>query len=145
MAGLQMSMTLEGADKLMDKLNRTDEALRNRISVDAVRAGGEMIVNPIRARAPSKSGGLAASVDSVVRHYRQSGLAVSYTGPSYPRGSHGVFKEKGTQQRRTRKGANRGLVQPEPFVDPVVQANRSAVLGVVTSIVKRGIEVEASK
>lgn len=144
MAAIGMDIQLNGAPELVNKLNRVDAAVRNAVSVNAVRSAGEYLVVPIRARAPVRTGGLASSTDTVVRHYRQSGVSVAITGPSYPRGRHGSIIEGGTVQRRTHRGANRGIVQPDPFVDPVFQANKAAVLGIVTQELKHGIEAEVT-
>lgn len=43
------------------------------------------------------------------------------------RGNHGHLVEKGTKRRRTKKGANRGVMPAKPFAEPAFQQTQKKV------------------
>ena len=134
------SATLEGRTQLRRSLAELSLGVRLRIAVDVVAAGGRVLVGPMRAAAPDET--LARSIATVVRTYRRGGIAVSLTGPTWPLGAHGMWREKGTKDRYTRRGQYRGRIEKTPFVEPTWHTYRGRVQRLMAKTLADGIERE---
>lgn len=117
---ITLSVRLEGLDRSLAALDRqSGTALRRRV-VLGMRAGGSLLVQPIREQAPRRTGYLSRSVS--VRSGRDGSVSVG------PRAWYRHFVIRGT-----RRG-----VRANPFVDRGVDTNLGQVKDRVADVILRG-------
>lgn len=141
----KMDLQVDGGKECVRELHELDKAVRGRISQRAVSAAVAVFVEPIRQKAPRRSGDLASSVASRIRYYVRSGRVLAFAGPSYPQGAHGSIIEGGTTSRFTAKGYYRGSGPAMPFAGPAFAENVGQAESVLVSELRSGIEAEASR
>ena len=136
--------TLEGDRELIEKLKRLESLPRETAFVSAMEATMAPLESEMIARIPGSYEKLRASIGTEVRHYRQSGVTLGMTGPTWPAGWNGHLVERGAAHRRTQKGHYRGSVEPHPFVEPTYQANKDTLEQRLAGELRNVIERRAS-
>lgn len=152
-----MSRSIVGAEVNGDKL--LQHGLRQlaeiyspraplRIMKRALRAGGAEILKEAKRNAPRHAGGLKRSL-AVTRGRRirkyPSGNLLAVLGPAWPIGAHGTIVERGTANRRTKSGANRGAMPANPFLEPAFHGKQAAALERIRAEVTKGLKREWKK
>lgn len=139
-----MSVTLQGQRELERELFALEDALREHLSRQAIEAGAQMLVPPIREAAPrGRTGNLKKSVGYVIRNY-EGGVIVAVIGPQVPAGAHGPIVEDGTKRRETSRGFNRGEMPANPFVVPTFERYKSQAELVMASVIASGLQRRAA-
>lgn len=115
-----LSVRLDGLNRALAALDRqSGTALKRRVRM-GMQAGGKLLVKPIRAEAPRRTGTLARSVS--VRTGRDGSVSVG------PRSWYRHFVIRGT-----RRG-----VTANPFVDRAVDSNLDPAKRRVADVILRG-------
>ena len=90
---------------------------------------------------PRRTGELQNSIGGIKTPMKRAGaVGEVIIGPRRSRknrGHHGVLVEKGTKKRQTRKGANRGVMPAQPFVEPAFTGTKDTVIGRIAVSVGR--------
>lgn len=138
--------SFQGAKDIAAELNKLDAAVRKDISAKAMEAATSVLVNPMRAAAPKRTGVLARSVSKAVRVYESKTFGI--VGPQ-KEGWYGRLIEFGTKDRSTKgKGyykvsANRGRIRPNTFISSTGEAHSakatSTLISVLTSEISKRV------
>lgn len=115
-------------------LNQLPEATAKKITVNALKAGGRVLVKGMKQRAPKKTGRLAASptVSSAAKATKNQANAV--VGFKKPVSRRVHLTEYGTERSRA-----------EPFIRPTIEQDGPAAIKQIGELLGRGIEREARK
>lgn len=120
---LNVQFTIEGVDKTVSNLNIYDmekkkeaqKIVRSVTNKVARKARADVPVSPAsRKKSAGQPGDLKKSITTKYYH----GDLVSTIYPKIPKGAHRSIVTKGTKQRFTKSGKNRGRVKPQPFMQP---------------------------
>lgn len=107
-----------GIKEVREALRALPKALNERVWSDINFDRSKIIVNRAKLNAPEgPRGDLVDSIGSV--RLKRKGLGTVWTGPRRrggKKGFHGHLVEYGTRQRKTKKGANRGIMPKNPFM-----------------------------
>src|SRR4051812_22056890 len=119
--GGMLRAKLMGDKQLQDRMERLDLATRKAIERFLLAEASAPIVDAVRSAAPVRTtdlhtrskrgrpaGNMQKSVGFVVRAYKRATLFWAYIGPKWPKGAHGHFAERGTQDRVDKAGHFRG-------------------------------------
>ena len=147
------SMELAGWDELQRELDRIDQQLGAKVTVQAVQAGGDVVADRARqlchrstqtgssrgwsdeyfAKRASKKP-LADTIAVEVRDYGPRALAV--IGPTYPDGAHGHNVENGHEE--VLYGVRTGRrVPPYPFMRPAFDETRAEQTAAMQGVVEK--------
>jgi HK97 gp10 family phage protein len=146
-------------DELLEKLLRSlPGKIERRVTRVAVKAGGAVILKDAKRRAPKGPGGkdykggnlrrsMTQSRGLRVRKYPRGGRQkyIAVAGPGWPLGAHGHLIESGTVKRETKKGANRGAITPDPFLEPAFKRKSREAQRKVTDRLWQQIQREAAR
>lgn len=81
---------------------------------------------------------LAVSRGRRIRRYAR--MLVAVIGPNWPMGAHAHLIERGTRNRKTSKGENRGRMPKFPFLNPAFREKRAASQRIMAERIRVGIE-----
>jgi len=123
-----VTFRFSGGDEYVVDLWRWRDRLRDEVSA-AGRDQANRIASVVAAQSPFKTGNLRSHVRVADE---SSGDTVTWRVRSLARHSHLV--EKGTRQRRTSAGWNRGIMPAQPIFIPEAIAKRAAFVAAVRRI-----------
>lgn len=123
-----------GAKALEKLLKQLPEAVAKRVTVNGLKAGGRVLVKGMKARAPRRTGALAASpvVSSSSRATRGEALAVVAFLTPVSRRVH--LTEFGTED-----------TPAQPFIRPTLDEDGALAIRQIGENMGRGVEREARK
>jgi HK97 gp10 family phage protein len=162
-------ITIEGSDILAAKMLALPASVRKAVEAASVKASKAVIAGQLKSNAPSDSGALQKSITSIVRKYKGGRIIMGLIGPDYGytgvvtknKTGKKVFKkankrkgeagtrrpanyahlvENGTVQRKTKSGANRGSVTPNPFTKRTSEAVAQQVQSILESAVNDALK-----
>ena len=145
---VSVKMELKNDRALELALKSLGPKLETRVMARALKAGAGETLKAAKRLAPrGKTGNLrkslAVSRGRRVRRYGRRLVAV--VGPAWPEGAHGHLIERGTRRRRTKTGADRGIMPARPFLEPAYDATKTAAVAKVKQKIRQGIEREVAK
>lgn len=127
-----MEIRLEGADRLLKKLDRLKKGVRNKIVRRALMKASTPILKSAKARVPVDSKTLKKSLGRKSKTYKNGNVVVVI-------GARGnVRNPDGKKPTRYAHLAERS----QPFIRPAYDENRSAAQGIIQREIASGIEVE---
>ena len=126
--------TYSGIKEVDQILTNVPISLSHAIVGQAAFRASKPLVDKIKGLAPEgPTGNLVDSIGAVKMSLRSAQMVGEVrVGPRVNkpyRGFHGHLNERGTVQRRTRAGANRGRMTAKPFVEPAWSATQGIVEG----------------
>ncbi|WP_078382336.1 HK97-gp10 family putative phage morphogenesis protein [Sutcliffiella halmapala] len=135
-----ITVTFEGVGATIRAINMFDMQLKKDL-IATVKETAQAVSKDAKARAPvsnkpkkvGKSGDLKRSIRP---KYFEQGLSAT-VAPRRPKGAHRHLVEYGTVRRSNKKGANRGKMPSNPFMDPAEKSNESRYNQKVRSLVDR--------
>lgn len=134
-------IVVEGAREIQNCLKALPEAIQHKVQQKAHEQAAKPLVKRAQQLAPIHEGDLSESIGTVKPSLKKANeVGEVRVGPRRRRpykGFHGHLIEFGTKPRKNKKGANRGSVTPNPFMEPAFNQTRSVVL--------REIQVETGK
>ncbi|WDI31595.1 HK97 gp10 family phage protein [Hyphococcus flavus] len=126
---------LEGVDELEKVFKRLPEKLRTKVILNAVRAGGRVIRNEAKARAPRDTGELARSITvATVKKKRRNENSLVRVGFKKPTSRRAHLAEYGTSTQAA-----------QPFMRPALDTKGEAAIQAITEKVAEGMAKEAAK
>lgn len=133
---MEVSLTLDGGPELERKLAELTAELQREVLLAAMLAAGEPIRQEAASRAPVRKGSgggtLARSVTVEAGKKQKPSVRVGVG----KEGWYGGFVERGTRQRRTKKGADRGRASAQPFLRPALDAKRDEALREFIAVIR---------
>jgi HK97 gp10 family phage protein len=117
---------IEGLAQLLRRLRALPQEIQGVIVVDAVRAGGAVLEDSARSRAPVRRGRLAAGIHTDLQV--GGGLVVAQISTG-KRQFYGRFQEFGTKKLRAR-----------PFMGPALDEDGATAVAVMTAVLQQRIE-----
>lgn len=129
-----VTFTYSGIKEIDQILTNVPIALTHAIVGQAGFKAAKPLVEKIKGLAPDgPTGNLVDSIGAVKMSLRSAQMVGEVrVGPRVNdpyRGFHGHLNERGTVQRRTKSGANRGRMTAKPFVEPAWNATQGLVEG----------------
>lgn len=127
----RVTFRIEGTQQTMRNLNMYDMDRKRKAQdivkkhTNAVRKAARRTV-PVTPNGRRKSAGSPGDLKKSIRSKYYYNNLGSWTAPTIPKGSHRNIVEKGTVNRRTKRGANRGRVSPQPFMEPAKRAQEGS-------------------
>lgn len=122
-----------------DRQRRTGLLGRSLAITVSSKGGGDSIVGKIVMRPVSVTG--KSKVAQNVRRSKKAKLNNATEMAAF----YWRFLEKGTKQRQTQSGANRGSVSPRPWVEPAFDSKATQAIDAFASVFNRETEDEARK
>lgn len=125
-----MDIVVTGVKEIDAVLKGLPLQLNHRIIGAALAQAAKPLVARARELAPVRKGTLRTSIASVkVPISRASSIGQVAVGPRLRLGGYkGHWIEYGTKVRRTKKGANRGMVKAAPFMRPAFDQLKDTIL-----------------
>lgn len=138
-----------GLEQVLQNLSRIEETVRKKVVRQALRKGGDYLVDKLRSAVPRDTGELADNINRVRRKDNIQGedeYAVS-TGKAY----WGAFHEFGTGVREPRKadvlmnsagtifGVKAKGIRPNPWFTRTWEANKERVLNEIREVIQAQI------
>lgn len=129
-----MAEFITGTKELERLLNQLPEVVAKKVTVNGLKAGGRVLVKGMKARAPRRTGALAASpvVSSASKATRNESLAV--VGFLKPVSRRVHLTEFGTQN-----------TPAQPFIRPTLDEDGAAAIRQIGENIGRGVEREARR
>lgn len=127
-------MDVRGFAELERLLNQLPERVAKNVTVNALKAGGRVLVKGMKQRAPKRTGALAASptVSSAAKVTKgKSQAAVGFKKPVSRR------------VHLTEFGTENTLAQP--FIRPTLEQDNAKAVAAIGQLLGRGVEREARK
>ena len=162
-----IGVDVQGVEELERKLNSLAYAGASRASAKGIRAGLKVLEKAQKAAAPVGTagrvrkgkviipGGMKRSIRSRFlksgkgpekgMQTAKAGLNVGRKRRDPLRAPHGHLYTLGTKQRRTKSGANRGVMPARPFIAQASRAVENEAIQAVATVTAREIEREAAK
>jgi len=139
-----MKTTITGLKEIYGALNDLPKELSDTKLQKVHAAAAIPLVNRIHRLAPvGLTGNLADSIGIEKPGKKNKGeLGAIYVGPRRKggfKGFAGHLVEFGTKARKTKRGANRGVMPAEPFVEPSWEQTKNEVLGIVTKELEKTV------
>lgn len=136
---MSVTTTVQGADEVIRAMEHIVSKDVVKVLRTAVTKGSRIVAAKIRAAAPiGKTKRLRKSVSVRSPKRKRKGEAVAKLAKV--RAPHAHLIEQGTKQRRTKSGANRGLVTPRPFSRRAFRAAQGEAVQKVEAEIKSGID-----
>ena len=128
-----MKMRLVGVKEIDAVFNGLPHQLQDKVLQDAHAQALKITVNKAKLLAPEgPTGNLVDSIGIVKSGKRNKAeLGLVAAGPrrrGKAKGYHAHMVEYGTRRRHTKKGANRGVMPANPFMEPAWRQTKSEVL-----------------
>lgn len=129
---MKFMVSMTGAKEIDSVLKALPNTLTHKVLGAAHLAAARPLIDREHRLAPvGKTGALADSIGGVKTPMsKANALGEVSVGPRRKRphrGFHGHLVEKGTKQRATKKGANRGVMPAQPFAEPAFQQTKGEV------------------
>lgn len=128
---------LEGVPELRAQLGRLTPAAQRKVVRPAFLAGARFLRKAVRLAAPiGPTRNLSRGVTIEAPRFFDAANPSVEVGWKRGRagGSHAHLVEKGTKERRTRTGANRGAARANPFFEQAIEAASLAAFGVIRAV-----------
>ncbi len=137
---MNITLKVEGLDKLQDKLKALDDAVAADMLEKAVLAGAKIVRDDASRRAPKRTGKLSESIEVEVKAKSRESVSVA-VGPN-KEAFYGKFIELGHALVRGSKKAEKkvlGHVPARPFLRPAIDENEANVKRVVAEELKKAL------
>jgi len=127
---------IKGEAELRRKLDRLGR-IGDKEFTKANKKAAEPLIHRMHRLAPvGLTGNLADSIGSIVS---KGEVTVGPRRKGGYKGFAGHLVEFGTKARKTKRGANRGVMPAEPFVEPSWEQTKNEVLGIVTKELEKTV------
>lgn len=121
---MSVKISITGVKELDNVLKMLPRSLDDKFMYSVNREVSKHVVNKMKLLAPEgPTGNLVDSIGTIKKRKSQE-LGTAWSGPRRPKGSAGHLVEFGTRARRTKKGANRGKMPKNPFVEKAFDATK---------------------
>lgn len=138
-------IAITGIKELDDVLTQLPLQVEHRVLQQAHMDAAKVLVDKAKLLAPEgPTGGTVDSIGTEKPSFNASdGIGQVHVGPRRGRfkGQHAHLIEFGTKSRRTKSGANRGVMPKHPFMEPAFEATSGEVLERVRVSIARKILV----
>lgn len=139
--GITVSVDTHEVDAALGRLGGPQQVVARR---NSLMAGGRSLVGPLRSEAPARTGLLRRKVSARQQRVRSSGgIIVGRDPTSVIVGStahHNILVVRGTGPRYTKRGAYRGIMPSNPFVDRVWLTRGPSAIAVIKARYKAQVE-----
>ncbi len=142
-----LKLEMLGTPELMARLNAIGAAFRGPIANKAISAWSKVMIEAEREEVPrGKTLNLLNSIGLIRRSQRDGSLVMGAVGPRWmpvSTGNIAAIVIGGTVQRKTKTGANRGRMTPNPFVARAAQKSGERARDVFLQSIASGLEAAA--
>lgn len=131
--GARVKLTLSGFDKLLAEIQDAGGEIKP-ATERALQSSANLATAKIRSGAEARNLGSEGIIDPTVKwNGNRASVEVGYKLGAYNSrdlspGFKALFTEYGTGKRATKKGANRGAVNANPFIRPAVEESKKEIV-----------------
>jgi HK97 gp10 family phage protein len=120
-------VTIQGMDGFLRKLQQLERDIQQRILLDALKAGAQILVDEAKSIAPRLTGAMAAGIHMEIQKSANLKEVLMQVGPSRKQ-FYARFVEKGTKYARRK-----------PFLGPALERNRDRISETIKRKILDGI------
>ena len=129
---MSVKISLSGHHEIDKVLREMPKVLQHQTLGAAHLDAAKPLIEREKQLAPHLTGALQDSIGGVKTPIKKANaIGEVLVGPRRTRthkGHHGILVEKGTKQRRTKSGANRGIMPAQPFAEPAFNQTKDTVI-----------------